>query len=295
MSNEQLVMLYQHNNKDAIQQLYQQNSGLINRVISRFPGYDREDLRQEAFFGIERAAREWNEDAGSTFAGYAYVWIFKFMVDYVRSMGGSIRLPSGARARIRLYNKTVNDLSVTLGRDPTRSEIAKAMAISENEIDMIRADMMVQQIKSLSDPVPGIDDQITLEGTIADPADPMEKVLDQMQNEQLAAELWPLVDQLGEREAAVIRSRYQDGVTFGEIGRRLGISENQARNLSVTAHRHLRSSRNVKRLRPYYDIYAMATRGSVSSFLRSWTSATERTALKLMDDATERPKYADMR
>ena len=57
MTNEQLVLEYQAGNREALEQLYLQNMKLIDKIIRRYGGNgELEDLRQESYFGIVKAA-----------------------------------------------------------------------------------------------------------------------------------------------------------------------------------------------------------------------------------------------
>ena len=46
-------------------------------------------------------------------------------------------------------------------------------------------------------------------------------VLDRVQQEELEATLWPVVDALPGKQAAVIRMRYQEGLMLKQCGERL--------------------------------------------------------------------------
>ena len=57
MTNEELVHEYQAGNREVIEQLYLQNSGMIEKIVRRYSGVEElEDLRQESYFGLVKAA-----------------------------------------------------------------------------------------------------------------------------------------------------------------------------------------------------------------------------------------------
>ena len=63
MTNEELVIEYQTGNKAVIEQLYLQNRGMIEKIVRRYAGIEElDDLRQESFFGLVKAAELWKPE-----------------------------------------------------------------------------------------------------------------------------------------------------------------------------------------------------------------------------------------
>lgn len=79
MTNEELVAKYQETKDNKyLGQLHQQNLGLIARVAKRYSMQNstaEEDLLQEAYFGIEKAADKFDASRGTKFMTYAVWWI----------------------------------------------------------------------------------------------------------------------------------------------------------------------------------------------------------------------------
>ena len=81
VSNEELVQLYQLGNKSALNELIEQNTGIINKVISRFyinsNSIDKEDLFQEGCIGLMVASQRYdiNNLKKAKFITYAVNWI----------------------------------------------------------------------------------------------------------------------------------------------------------------------------------------------------------------------------
>ena len=73
-------------------------------------------------------------------------------------------------------------------------------------------------------------------------------VLDDVQQEQLKAVIWPLVDALPGKQPTVIRMRYQEGLTLQECGDKLWLTLQGARTQEAKAFRELRKpSREIGR------------------------------------------------
>ena len=112
-------------------------------------------------------------------------------------------------------------------------------------------------------------------------------VVDRVEQEELRAVLWGTVDTRPEKQAAAIRMRYQQSRTLKQIGEKLGCSVEMARTHERKALRELRKPSRAKKLKPFFPeadrqrIYSRAISGTgLTSFQHSWTSATEREAIK---------------
>ena len=85
----------------------------------------------------------------------------------------------------------------------------------------------------------------------------------------------------------IIRKRYQEGLTFKEIGKKLGLSMEAVRQWERKGLGELRRPSRSRILEQFLEdsqIYNSALHGNgVSSFNRSWTSSTERVALRRID------------
>ena len=98
-------------------------------------------------------------------------------------------------------------------------------------------------------------------------------------------ELWLAVDQLPDRLPAAIRLRYESGLTYKEMGERLGVDMNQARSLEQKAFKKLRIPSRAKRFRAYHEEYLSASQihhVGVRRFNETWTSEVERDAIREM-------------
>lgn len=88
-------------------------------------------------------------------------------------------------------------------------------------------------------------------------------------------------------EPEIIRKRYREELTVKEIGQRLGISVEAARQWEYKGLRELRKPSKARILREFLEdgrIYNSALHGNeVSSFNRTWTSFTERVALRALE------------
>ncbi|MDY4692100.1 MAG: sigma-70 family RNA polymerase sigma factor, partial [Blautia sp.] len=120
--------------------------------------------------------------------------------------------------------------------------------------------------------------------------DPEEEIVEQLQQEQLKETLWATVDKLPEPQPEVLRMRYLEDQTFKKISEQVGRGYQRTVQIHNDALRQLRRPRYRKKLDPFLDgeIYSSGLKGNgVGQFNRSWTSSTERAALKLADPEDE--------
>lgn len=291
MTNEEIVLAIQagQNVTENMEQLYYQNKGMIYKLTEKYKGVeDPEDLRQEAYFGLARAVEMWSPDRESQFITYAVICIKTQIHRYVANCGALIRVPEPQKALIYRYKKIMNAFRVELGRDPEPIELRVLLEISKDQLEQLKKDTAVLWIRSTAEPIGGEDDDITLEDTLPAEGDQYEDVLDRIQSEQLSRELWAQVDKLPEKEAAVIRGKYQRGQTYSQCGEELGVSTERIRQLNERALRALRNRKVTKHLIPYLSdsaAYSIGTRGGLSGFKYHHTTAQER-AVILLEEQT---------
>ena len=111
-TNEELVTMIQDgsNVKENLERLYLQNIGLIEKVIRRYSGIEElEDLRQEAFIGMVKAARLWDPEKGANFSTYYLYWIKQTVQRYIDNCVGVVRVSVSQRQRIRQYNRIIKE------------------------------------------------------------------------------------------------------------------------------------------------------------------------------------------
>lgn len=285
MTNEEIAILIRAgvDVPENMAALYEQNKGMIAALAWKLRAYaELEDLRQEGYIGLCNAVDAWEPEGGASFIYYAVFWIRQAMQRYIENCGQCVRIPSGQRQRIQKYKKICAQYLKMLGRKPADWELCRLLDVSQDVLHHIQEDARMGHIQSLSTPL-GEDGDLSLEDVIPDQRDDYAGVLDKVQQEELEAVLWPMVDSLEERQAQTLRARYQEGKTLKEIGEALGCSLEQARRIENQALRLLRRPRYTEQLRPFLDsfTYSMGIKGTgLQRFRQTWTSATERAALR---------------
>ena len=288
--NEALVMKIQQGNDDQadlLMQLYRRNSGMIEKIVRRYSGQeDPEDLRQESFFGLRQAALLWDPAGGASFIHYATYWIKQAIQRYIDDYGSVVRFPVHQRDRIRRYQKVIHDFQAMMGRDPSGRELQTALGLSPDQIQDVKRDAIALRIRSTSETL-SEDGETTLEDTLPAEGDQIGDLLDRIQAEELANVLWNMVDELGNREAQILRDRYQHGKTLQECGEALGISTQGARDIEQKALRRLQRPSCKRKLLAFTEeaAYSLGLQHtSFSSFQHDHISSQER-AIMFLEEA----------
>ena len=290
MSNEELVERIQSGEdvQNNMLKLWQQNRGMIERLANDYSKVEeREDLKQEAYFGLCRAVESYEPDKGSSFLTWAVYWIRQSMHRYCQN-NGTIRIPVHSQEDIQQYKKLQNLFCLHLGRLPNTREYCYYLGCSEKTLESLQRNNRLSRIASIDAPIAGFeDDSITIGDTVADPGDPYSEILNSVTERQLKEVLWDIVEDLPGKEPAVLKMRYQENLTYKETAARNGITTEAARQWELKALRELRRPSRARQLRPFYDseyIYDRALHGNgAAGFNRTWTSSTERVAMDLIE------------
>ena len=288
MTNEQLVIRIKAGIDVAnnMLQLWQQNRGFVRKIINQYKAFaEEEDLEQEGYLGLNEAVNHYNPDEGVTFLHYASYWIKQSIVRYIKS-NGIVRLPEHIQERVRKYNRIVQKWQQDYHRSPSDEEICYFYGVSEKMLDKVHKARVMAQIGSLDVSV-GEETENTLCDLLPSPTDSTEQAIEKIQAEQLRAILWPMVEELPGNEPEIIRKRYREELTLKEIGQQLDISVEAVRQWERKGLRELRKPSKARSLSEFLEdgrIYNSALHGNgVSSFNRTWTSSTERVALRALE------------
>ncbi|MCD8119431.1 MAG: sigma-70 family RNA polymerase sigma factor [Lachnospiraceae bacterium] len=287
ISNEQLARRVQAgaDTSENMLQLWEQCRGFVAKIARKYQGAaEMDDLMQEGYLALCDAVNGYDQEQGMSFLNYAAFYIKRRMARCCQD-SASLHIPLGVRDRLWKYKKLVGEFRQEYGRDATDRELCALMAIDREQLQSIRRMEHAEKIDSLDRQLDAADG-LSVGGTVPDAVDVEEEVLKAVQQEELEAVLWPLVDTLDAEQAEVIRAKYQDGMTWAEIAERTGISPSLAAARARKGLWNLRKPRSAKVLLPFLDEY-ISTRAysgnGVQAFSRTWTSSTERVAIELAE------------
>jgi len=290
MSNEELVTRIKAgvDVADNMLALWQQCQKFITMLAKRFTGWaELEDLEQEGYFGLCAAVNNYDCDRSTPFINYSAFWIRQYMKRYIDNCCGAVRLPVHAKEKLRQYKRTVAGFKREYGRGPADKEICSLLQISREQLEQLRNDEIIDQVKSLDAAVPGDEGKIAPVDMVASDQEVEEDVIHDLDSQRLKAEMTDILNDLEGQQSAVIYSRFYQGRTLKETGQQLGASPERVRQLQTKALRELRQPKYRERLLPYVDdrlSVAAYHHVGISQFDRTWTSVTEYAALALMGE-----------
>lgn len=303
MTNEELVKLIQsgENTKKNLAELYFNNIGFINCIVSRYSQVaEHDDLMQEAYLGLQKATEKYDGSRGYKFLSFAGEVVKRELCKYVNQKVNLIRIPDYMRSKVFGYRKVCAEYVNKYGKQPSQKMLCHMLDCSKKELRAIQsADMVCDRCQSIHELMPGTDRK-TVEDVLPDEENIEEKVLKNIEEEKAIA-IWDIVDSsVSESGAQLLRMKFIEGLNNLEISAQMDIeadtvAKEYMRTLSV-----LRRYYNVKRLKQYRNAGAYekaisrAYKGSIGSFKLSNTSSTEEAAIMLLKDAEEENSVIDL-
>ena len=285
MNNEQLVARIQSGDNEAenMLRLWRQNKAFIAMIARRYSaGAEMEDLEQEGYIALCEAVQHYDPERGMSFIGYAAFWI-KRRMRICADNSRTVRLSFNAGDEVRQYQKIMREYRQEYGCDPSDRELCGSLYVSREKLDQIRKAAQMGNIRSLDEPVQGMDGDISLGDTVASGEDAVEEAIREIDKEQMKRELWLAVDQLPGDLPAAVHLRYENGLTLEKTGQALGVNRERARQLESKALRILRLPRRCEKFRAYFEEYLSAApihHVGVRRFNETWESEVEREALR---------------
>ena len=284
-TNECIVAAVQAGDNEAenMLQLWQQNKGFIAMIARRYSaGAEMEDLEQEGYIALCEAVQHYDPDRGMSFISYAAFWI-KRRMRICADNSRTVRLSFNAGDEVRQYQKIMREYRQEYGCDPSDWELCGFLYVSREKLDQIKKAAQMGNIRSLDEPVQGMDGDISIGDTVASGEDMEEDTIREIDKERMKRELWLAVDQLPGNLPAAIRLRYKDRLTLEKTGLALGVNRERARQLESKAMRILRQPHRCRTFRAYFEEYLSAAsvhHVGVQRYLETWESEVEREALR---------------
>jgi len=225
----------------AVQEFIQANLRLVVSIARKYgrSAMPMLDLVQEGNTGLIRAVEKFDYAKGFKFSTYATWWVRQAITRGIAQQARVVRLPVHVVEELNQVTAARRNLERQLGYDPEPAEVALELGMEvERVIDLMS---WGRDHVSLDSPVDE-DGDTSLGDLIARETQPGPDlaVLDD-ESRHLVADL---VDNLGEREADIVRARYGllDGrqQKLADIGKRHGISAERVRQLEREALATLR-------------------------------------------------------
>ncbi|NMB27306.1 MAG: RNA polymerase sporulation sigma factor SigF [Tissierellia bacterium] len=216
----ELILMAQKGYKEAKDRLVRYNIGLVKSVLRGFTnrGYDVDDLFQIGSIGLLKAIDKFDLSYDVRFSTYAVPMIAGEIKRFLRD-DGIIKVSRSLKQTANKVKYAQDNLSKTLGREPTIQEISEELKIDKEEIVMAlessyQPDYLYDIIYQNDGNPLYLIDKISLE------EDNEKEIIDNIL-------LKELLSQLKDRDRQVIVLRYFKDKTQVEVAKLLGISQVQ--------------------------------------------------------------------
>jgi RNA polymerase primary sigma factor len=246
----ELAKRIENGDEAAKERMVTSNLALVVSIAKRYPtdGMTLLDLIQEGIFGLIRAAEKFDWRRGFKFSTYATYWIRQAIQRGMENKERTIRIPTNVLQRERRMQRVEKELAAELGRTPSDEEVAARAELAVGDVEALRN--MARTVTSLDRPVGETGETAFGELLPSDAPAPEEQVVVSLRESAVRHALEGLPD----TERAVLQLRYGlDGDTkpvgLQEIGRRLGLRQNEVRSLERRALEHLSTVREIEALK----------------------------------------------
>ncbi|MCB9796945.1 MAG: RNA polymerase sigma factor RpoD/SigA [Alphaproteobacteria bacterium] len=209
------------------------------------PFMDEEDLVQEGYIGLLRAAKRFDPDRGIRFSTYARWWVRAQMTRAIDHTGRPVRLPGCAVEQTRNLRKAMKRFEAS-GVEYNIQDLAEEVGI-----DKERAELLLSQGNtiSLEQPVDDGPRPRPLERFLSDDDAPQPDG-EAIQTQELARMHKAFAAVLSDRQRFVLTRRYglDDGEfrTLSEVGKEMGLSRERVRQIEREALIRLRDHSGIR-------------------------------------------------
>lgn len=234
---------YQKNpSEDLRQRLLTKYLPLVRNVAARMAmGFPRSveltDLVNTGAIGLVEAFGNYDPARGVKFETYAVPRIRGAILDELRALDW---VPRSTRAKSREIDRAMTHLENELGRPPEHFELAKALNLTDRELNLALDDVSCTNILSLDEIIYPEDDnrQVPRIETVSDHTSL--SVLGQIEKGEMRTFLVTAISRLTDQEKLVIRLYYFEELTLKEIGEVMVISESRVSQIHTRAVKKLR-------------------------------------------------------
>jgi RNA polymerase primary sigma factor len=248
-----LARKIRNGDQNALQKLTKANLRFVVSVAKQYQnqGLPLIDIINEGNVGLIKAAKKFDETRGFKFISYAVWWIRQSILEALSEKSRIIRIPLNQVGVLGKINKVVCKLEQDLERMPTHEEISAALDISEYKVsETITASLKASSVDA---PLGGNEDSSSMLEVLVNNDSPLaDRILMQ---ESLKIEIERSLSTLDPRSKDVIKMFYGIDhicpISLDEIGHKLEITRERARQIKEKSIKKLRVSTRSKLLKSY--------------------------------------------
>jgi len=207
---------------------------LADRLALRYAGRGQpyEDLQQVAYLGLVLAARRFDSGRGTSFATFAHATVLGELKRHFRDHAWSLRVARPVQETYLAVRAASEELTRDTGRSPTPAELAAKVGVTvEQVVESLEAGATLH-LDSLDAPVDGEDGNAR---DVAFEEDGFDRVEER-------SWLVPALRALPERERAILKLRFFDGLPQSAIAAKVGVSQMHVSRLLARSLAALRAA-----------------------------------------------------
>lgn len=225
-----LIARSQDGDKNATEQLVEENAGLIWSVARRFigRGAEAEDLYQLGCLGFLKAVEGFDLAYGTQFSTYAVPKIAGEIRRFLRD-DGAVKVSRSIKEQAANIKATRNRLTAALDREPTIQEISRQTGFSPEEIALAETATAATE---------------SIQRETGEEGFSLENILTDTESEERMVEkiaLRQAIEALPERERQVIQLRYFHSLTQQRVAKIMDVSQVQVSRIEKKALALLKS------------------------------------------------------